>query len=98
MLHELVLLALTNVYFASGKFNEFSHKNLHFITDSWVNRLFRDAFCIEGSSVDYRGSIYELITEQNNHSQARQTCQNRSMDLAVISDEDENAFVYGLIR
>ena len=54
--------------------------------------------CIVAASVDYGGSTYELITVPKKYSTARQACQNRDMDLAVITDEDENAFVYSLIR
>ena len=53
---------------------------------------------IEGASVDYRGSTYQLITEQKEHAGAREACLELQMDLAVITDEEENAFVAGLIR
>ena len=53
---------------------------------------------IEGASVDYRGSTYQLITEQREHAGAREACLELQMDLAVITDEEENAFVAGLIR
>ena len=53
---------------------------------------------IEGACVDYRGSTYQLITEQREHAGAREACLELQMDLAVITDEEENAFVAGLIR